>query len=60
MGQKWEYAMAHAFCMSDSSSKNTDEHSEYVIRIVFPQQQWLRERASVLRESALPALLCLG
>jgi hypothetical protein len=26
----------------------TDTHSEYVIRIVFPRQQWLRERASIL------------
>jgi hypothetical protein len=24
-------------------------HSEYVILIAFPRQQWLRERASVLR-----------
>jgi len=27
----------------------TDTHSEYVIRVAFPHQQWLRERASVLR-----------
>jgi hypothetical protein len=26
----------------------TDTHSECVILIAFPQQQWLRERASVL------------
>jgi hypothetical protein len=30
-------------------SKTTDTHSEYVIRIAFPRQQWLRERASMLR-----------
>jgi hypothetical protein len=29
-------------------SKATDTHSENVIRIAFPLQQWLRERASVL------------
>jgi hypothetical protein len=26
-------------------TKATDTHSEYVIVIAFPQQQWLRERA---------------
>ena len=30
-------------------SKATDTHSEYVIRIPFLRQQWLRERASILR-----------
>jgi hypothetical protein len=29
--------------------KATDTHSEYVILIAFPLQQWLRERASMLR-----------
>jgi hypothetical protein len=27
----------------------TDTQSEYVILIAFPQQQWLRERSSILR-----------
>jgi hypothetical protein len=27
-------------------SQSTNTHSEYVIRIAFPPQQWLRERAS--------------
>jgi len=27
----------------------TDTHSEYVIHIAFPLQQWLHERASMLR-----------
>ena len=27
----------------------TNTHSEYVILIAFPQQQWLHERASTLR-----------
>jgi hypothetical protein len=30
-------------------TKVTDKHSEYVILIAFPLQQWLNERASVLR-----------
>ena len=30
-------------------SKATDAHSEYVIFIAFPLQQWLQEHASVLR-----------
>jgi hypothetical protein len=29
-------------------NKATDTHSEYVILIAFPRQQWLRERASML------------
>ena len=29
--------------------KDTNTHSEYVIRIAFPLQQWLHERASLLR-----------
>ena len=31
--------------------KVTDTHSEYVKLIAFPLQQWLRERASLLRYS---------
>ena len=30
-------------------TKATDTHPEYVIFIAFPQQHWLRERASMLR-----------
>jgi hypothetical protein len=30
-------------------TKATDTPSEYVIRIAFPRQEWLRERASILR-----------
>jgi hypothetical protein len=30
-------------------TKGIDAHSEYVILIAFPRQQWLRERATVLR-----------
>jgi hypothetical protein len=30
-------------------SKATDTHSEYEIFTAFPRQQWLRERATMLR-----------
>jgi hypothetical protein len=30
-------------------TKATDTHPEYVTLIAFPRQQWLRERASVIR-----------
>jgi len=35
-------------------SKVTNTHSEYVRLIACPQQQWLHERASLLRYSTLP------
>ena len=37
--------------------KATNTHSEYIILIVFPQQQWLHERASMLPCYTLPVLL---
>jgi hypothetical protein len=30
-------------------TKATDTHSKHIIFIAFPRQQWLRDRASVLR-----------
>jgi hypothetical protein len=39
-------------------TKATDTHSEYVILIVFPRQQWLRERPSVLRYTYIACLVC--
>jgi hypothetical protein len=38
-----------AVFMPDNHGKNTDTQSYYVIPIAFPRQQWLRERASMLR-----------
>jgi hypothetical protein len=38
-------------------SKATDTHSDYVILIAFPLQQWFHERASILRYCTLPAML---
>ena len=38
-------------------TKATHTHSEYVIHLAFPRQQWLCERVSVLRYTTLPAFL---
>jgi hypothetical protein len=38
-------------------TKATDTYSEYVILIAFPQQQWLRERASILRYTYIVSLV---
>jgi hypothetical protein len=46
-GQATDDNMAHAhFMLNAEGYKYT--HSEYVILIAFPQQQWLHERASIL------------
>jgi hypothetical protein len=37
-------------------TKATDTPSEYVILIAFPLQQWLRERASLLRYTYIACL----
>jgi len=36
-------------CIACWITKVTDTRSEYVILIAFPLQQWVKERASVLR-----------
>ena len=41
-------------------TKATNTPSEYVILIALQPQHWLRERASVLRYSALPVVLSLS
>jgi hypothetical protein len=38
-------------------TKATDTHSEYAILTAFPRQQWLRERASVLRYAYIACLV---
>jgi hypothetical protein len=38
-------------------TKAAGTHSEYVMLIDFPRQQWLSERASLLRYGTLPVLL---
>jgi hypothetical protein len=37
----------------------TNIHSEYVILIAFPLQQWLHDRTSMLHYSTLPVLIYL-
>ena len=39
--------------------KATDTHSEYVILIAFPLQQWLHERVSMLRYTYIARLVGL-
>jgi len=41
-------SIAHAHCMSNTLG-HTHKNSHYVILTPFPLQQWLRERASLLR-----------
>ena len=38
-------------------TKTTDTHSEYVILIAFALQQWLHERASLLRYTYIACLV---
>jgi hypothetical protein len=38
-------------------TKATDTHSDYVILIAFPRQQWLRERASMLLYTYIVSLV---
>ena len=37
----------------------TNTHSEYLTPIAFPRQQWLRERASMLRHTYTACLVYL-
>jgi len=46
-GQDTDENTAHAHCMW--IPKDTNTHSEYVILIAIPRQQWLHERALMLR-----------
>jgi hypothetical protein len=48
-GQRSQFNTAHALRMTDNQGKKRNTHSEYVIIIAFPWQQWLRERALMLR-----------
>jgi hypothetical protein len=38
-------------------TKATDTHSEYIILIAFPRQQWLHKRASMLRYTYIACLV---
>ena len=52
------WRMRNACCIL----KSTNTHSEYVIFVTFPLQQWLHERASMLRYTCIAAcrFLILG
>jgi len=39
--------------------KATNKHSEYVILIVLPLQQWLHERVSMFRYTHIACLVCI-
>ena len=47
-------------CIACWIPKATNTHSEYVILIAFPQQQWLHERASMLRHTYIACLFILN
>jgi hypothetical protein len=47
--------MANAHCMLDNKATNT--HLQYVIFIAFEQQQWLLERASMLRYGYIACII---
>jgi hypothetical protein len=44
-------------CFACWITKATDTHSEYVILIAFPLQQWSRERASILHYTYIASLV---
>jgi hypothetical protein len=48
-GQATDESMIRGMLFSCWITKATGTHSDYVIHIAFPRQQWLRERASMLR-----------
>ena len=50
--------MAHAHCTLDNSGYKLT--LRILIIITFPLQQWLRERASVLRYAYVAYLVCIG
>ena len=56
-GQATDDNIIWRMCIACWILKATDIHSEYVILVAFPRQQWLRERSSLLRLRTLPALL---
>ena len=44
-------------CIACWVAKATNTHSEYVMLIAFPLQQWLQERASMLRYTYIACIL---
>jgi len=56
VGQATDDNMAHAHCMLDNQGYT---HTQYIILIAFPLQQWLQERTSVLWYTYIACLVCL-
>ena len=55
-GHRWQYNTSRAFCLLGIWGYK-HRHSEYVILTAIPQQEWLRERASVLRYTYVACLV---
>jgi hypothetical protein len=51
-----QMAIKH-MCIACLITKATNTHSEHVILIAFPLQQWLHERASMLRYTYIDCLV---
>ena len=39
----------YTIVLPDNKGNNADTHSEYLVVIAFPRQEWLRERTLILR-----------
>jgi hypothetical protein len=50
-GQDTDDSITRRVRFSCCINKATDTHSAHVIVIAFPLQQWLRDRASMLRDT---------
>jgi hypothetical protein len=49
-GHRWQYNTAHAPCIRDKKKRQrANARSNYLILTAFPRQEWLRERAWVVR-----------
>jgi hypothetical protein len=58
-GQATDDNIIRRFRFACLISKAANTHSEFVILIAFPRQQWLREGVSVLRCTHVACLLSL-
>jgi hypothetical protein len=56
-GQATDGNIIGRMCFACWITKATDTHSEYVILIAFPRQQWLHVRASMLRSTYIASLV---
>jgi hypothetical protein len=54
----WWFTSSQFIRIAYWTPKATNTHSEYVIHIVFPLQQWLQEGASMLRYTYVACLVC--